>query len=47
LWRGEAYMKFFNFLDEQGGFYYEVCLELHRYAFCSLLIRINLLLALG
>ncbi|KAJ2931372.1 hypothetical protein H1R20_g5751, partial [Candolleomyces eurysporus] len=23
LWRGEAYMKFFNFLDENGGFYYE------------------------
>ncbi|KAF7363460.1 Glycosyl transferase [Mycena sanguinolenta] len=23
LWRGEAYSKFFDFLDEQGGFYYE------------------------
>lgn len=23
LWRGEAYSKFFEFLDEQGGFYYE------------------------
>jgi hypothetical protein len=23
LWRSEAYMKFFNYLDEQGGFYYE------------------------
>lgn len=25
FWRGEAYMKFFNFLDQKGGFYYEVC----------------------
>ena len=25
LWRSEAYMKFFDFLDERGGFYYEVC----------------------
>lgn len=24
LWRGEAYSKFFEHLDEQGGFYYEV-----------------------
>ncbi|KAK7014851.1 glycosyltransferase family 15 protein [Favolaschia claudopus] len=23
LWRSEAYGKFFNFLDEKGGFYYE------------------------
>ncbi|KAH7926325.1 glycosyltransferase family 15 protein [Leucogyrophana mollusca] len=23
LWRGEAYSKFFDYLDEQGGFYYE------------------------
>jgi len=23
LWRGEAYSKFFDFLDEKGGFYYE------------------------
>ncbi|KAJ7663939.1 glycosyltransferase family 15 protein [Mycena polygramma] len=23
LWRGEAYMKFFEYLDSQGGFYYE------------------------
>ncbi|CAK5277686.1 unnamed protein product [Mycena citricolor] len=23
LWRGEAYSKFFDFLDERGGFYYE------------------------
>lgn len=23
LWRGEAYRKFFDFLDEKGGFYYE------------------------
>lgn len=25
FWRGEAYTKFFEYLDEQGGFYYEVC----------------------
>lgn len=24
LWRSEAYSKFFDFLDEKGGFYYEV-----------------------
>lgn len=24
FWRGEAYSKFFDFLDEKGGFYYEV-----------------------
>jgi metal-dependent hydrolase (beta-lactamase superfamily II) len=24
LWRGEAYTAFFNHLDHQGGFYYEV-----------------------
>ncbi|KAF8894629.1 glycosyltransferase family 15 protein [Infundibulicybe gibba] len=23
LWRGEAYTKFFDFLDQKGGFYYE------------------------
>ncbi|THH05742.1 hypothetical protein EW146_g9819 [Bondarzewia mesenterica] len=23
FWRGEAYMKFFDFLDSKGGFYYE------------------------
>jgi hypothetical protein len=23
FWRGEAYMKFFEFLDSKGGFYYE------------------------
>ncbi|KAG6818103.1 hypothetical protein H0H87_000007 [Tephrocybe sp. NHM501043] len=23
LWRSEAYSKFFDFLDEKGGFYYE------------------------
>ena len=33
LWRGEAYSKFFDFLDSKGGFYYEVCyssLSFHR-----------------
>lgn len=24
LWRSEAYNKFVDFLDEKGGFYYEV-----------------------
>jgi alpha 1,2-mannosyltransferase len=24
FWRGEAYQRFFNFLDSKGGFYYEV-----------------------
>ena len=24
FWRGEAYSKFVDFLDEKGGFYYEV-----------------------
>lgn len=24
FWRQEAYSKFFDYLDEQGGFYYEV-----------------------
>lgn len=24
FWRGEAYSKFFDFLDARGGFYYEV-----------------------
>jgi hypothetical protein len=24
FWRGEAYTKFVEFLDQQGGFYYEV-----------------------
>lgn len=25
FWRGEAYTKYFEFLDSKGGFYYEVC----------------------
>ena len=24
FWRGEAYQRFFDFLDQKGGFYYEV-----------------------
>ena len=24
FWRGEAYTKFFDYLDRTGGFYYEV-----------------------
>jgi len=25
FWRGEAYTKYFEYLDSKGGFYYEVC----------------------
>ena len=42
LWRGEAYTKFFDFLEEKGGFYYEVSLSIlfavmrmTPYYFCS------------
>jgi len=28
FWRGEAYSKFFDFLDERGGFYYEVSIRI-------------------
>jgi len=24
FWRSDVYMSFFNFLDEKGGFFYEV-----------------------
>ena len=24
FWRGDAYTRFFDYLDEKGGFYYEV-----------------------
>lgn len=27
FWRDEAYSKFFDYLDEKGGFYYEVRLN--------------------
>ncbi|KAG7092472.1 alpha-1,2-mannosyltransferase KRE2 [Marasmius oreades] len=30
FWRGEAYSKFFEYLDSKGGFYYEVGLSLQR-----------------
>jgi len=26
-WRGEAYTAVFNYLDHNGGFYYQVCLR--------------------
>ena len=29
FWRGEAYSKFFDYLDATGGFYYEVRTSLH------------------
>ncbi len=25
FWRSEPYMKYFEFLEAKGGFYYEVC----------------------
>jgi hypothetical protein len=28
FWRSEAYMKYFDYLDSKGGFYYEVCISL-------------------
>jgi hypothetical protein len=28
FWRGETYMSFFEFLDQTGGFYYEVSFPL-------------------
>lgn len=31
FWRGEAYSKFFDFLDEKGGFYYEVLFHVSRH----------------
>jgi hypothetical protein len=30
FWRGEAYSAFFEYLDSQGGFYYEVMSSLHH-----------------
>ena len=33
FWREKAYSKFFDYLDEQGGFYYEV--RLNRKTFAS------------
>jgi hypothetical protein len=33
FWRGEAYSKFFDYLDSKGGFYYEVCIPHIQY--CS------------
>jgi len=31
FWRGEAYSKFFDYLDSKGGFYYEVCIPHIQY----------------
>lgn len=28
FWRGEAYQKFFEYLESKGGFYYEVSIPL-------------------
>lgn len=38
FWRSEAYMKFFEYLETQGGFYYEVHTEFIIY-FLTLLIK--------
>jgi alpha 1,2-mannosyltransferase len=27
FWRSETYIKYFDFLDQKGGFYYEVCFQ--------------------
>lgn len=31
FWRSEAYQKFFNFLDTEGGFYYEVSYQIFSF----------------
>ena len=31
FWRSDAYLKFFEFLDQSGGFYYEV--EFYNFSF--------------
>lgn len=31
FWRGPAYTAFFEYLDKQGGFYYEVCHQSFSY----------------
>ena len=46
FWRGEAYTKFFEYLDSQGGFYYEVHHHHHISLFLSLFM-INLPLSGG
>lgn len=33
FWRSEPYMKFFEFLDKKGGFYYEVRRMTHNSSF--------------
>jgi hypothetical protein len=30
FWRGDAYTRFFDYLDQKGGFYYEVGRNDHR-----------------
>lgn len=35
FWRGEAYMKYFEYLDRAGGFYYEVCVSLTFLYVCN------------
>jgi alpha 1,2-mannosyltransferase len=35
FWRAPAYTTFFEYLDSQGGFYYEVRSSTRNSAFCS------------
>jgi Glycolipid 2-alpha-mannosyltransferase len=40
FWRGEAYSKYFEYLESKGGFYYEVCTLFPSYsAECALIRR--------
>lgn len=39
FWRGEAYQKFFEYLDSTGGFYYEVTKGMLPDAIYSLIYR--------
>ena len=34
FWRSEAYMKFFEYLESLGGFYYEVCIRYFHFVLC-------------
>jgi hypothetical protein len=38
FWRSEAYMKYFEFLEERGGFYYEVRTYTYSLSFTRLTI---------
>jgi hypothetical protein len=38
FWRGEAYTKFFNHLENTGGFYYEAILRFLIFCSCRLTV---------